>query len=63
MPETTSTQIRIGRYLVKRTFELDGYAEELALECNNPAYGYAELDRWQLSLLEARRPKPSSEAA
>ncbi len=63
MPETTSKQIRIGRYLVMRTFELDGFAEVLALECNNPAYGYAELDRWQVNMLEARRPKPSSEAA
>ena len=63
MPETTCDQIRIGRYRVRRVFELDGVAEELALECNNPAYGMFELDRWQLRLLEARRPKPSSGAA
>lgn len=61
--ETTVLNVCKGRYKVKREFDLDGTIEETEIVCNNPAYGSAKLDEWQMALLESKRPKPQSEAA
>lgn len=61
MTETFVTQIGLGRYVVERSFVINGHRETLEIVCNNPAYAIAELDRWQLLTMERYRPAPAVE--